>query len=47
MREMFRDGEFVKVNSTSRDTVISSAVLSIALGILAPLLFGIVVSQLG
>ncbi|BBG24258.1 F(420)H(2) dehydrogenase subunit N [Sulfuracidifex tepidarius] len=47
IREMFREGEFSLVKSASRDTVISSAFLSIALGILAPVLFGVLVSQLG
>lgn len=42
IREMFRDGEFSFVDTEERDSVIFSAVLSIAVGIISPLLLVIV-----
>ena len=38
IREMFREGEFTKVVSGERDSVIFSAILSIIVGVLAPLI---------
>lgn len=43
IREIFREGQFKKVDSPERDSVIVAAVLSIALGIISPLIFGVLV----
>ena len=43
IREIFREGEFKKVNSTERDATIIASVLSIALGIVAPLIAGVII----
>ncbi|QIW25009.1 NADH-quinone oxidoreductase subunit NuoN [Sulfolobus sp. S-194] len=42
IREIFREGEFRNVNSTERDAVIIASILSIALGIVAPLIVGVI-----
>lgn len=42
IREIFREGEFKLVNSTERDATIIASVLSIALGIVAPLIVGVI-----
>ena len=43
IREIFREGEFKMINSTERDATIIASVLSIALGIVAPLIVGVIV----
>lgn len=47
IREMFREGEFKMIKSSERDSAIISAILSIILGILIPLVFQILVAQIG
>ena len=43
IREMFREGNFTLVNSPERNTVLVASILSIILGIIAPLIFGVLV----
>lgn len=43
IRELFREGEFRKIDSTERDATIIASILSIALGIVAPLIVGVIV----
>ncbi|MDT7861530.1 MAG: NADH-quinone oxidoreductase subunit NuoN [Saccharolobus sp.] len=47
IREMFREGEFELVKSSERDIALVSAILSIVLGIVIPLIFQILVIQIG
>ncbi|WP_338600170.1 NADH-quinone oxidoreductase subunit NuoN [Sulfolobus tengchongensis] len=47
VREVFREGEFALSKSSERDIAIVSAILSILLGIVIPLIFQILVSQVG
>ncbi|BCU69340.1 NADH-quinone oxidoreductase subunit NuoN [Stygiolobus caldivivus] len=43
IREMFREGSFEAVNSPERSSTIIASILSIILGILAPLIFGVLI----
>ncbi|QGA54873.1 NADH-quinone oxidoreductase subunit NuoN [Sulfolobus sp. E5-1-F] len=47
IREVFREGKFEVVKSSERDIAVVSAILSTILGIVIPIVFQILVSQIG
>ena len=43
IREMFREGNFQRVSSPERSSALAASILSIILGIIAPLIFGVLI----
>lgn len=43
IREMFREGNFQRVSSPERSSALAASILSIIVGILAPLIFGVLI----